>query len=122
MPRKRYPDQIPHSLRWMKERLVEKGWPVTRLTTTRSNRMRLGPLEIFASSYLWTSRVVDKYGHEMKPGDGKAFAVIYASREKPDTMPAQVLMSLESFTQIVEWLIEGDKDSFLRDTRPRRME
>jgi hypothetical protein len=85
--------------------------------------MRLGPLEVFASSYLWPARVVDKYGKEMNPGEGLAFAVIYGAREKPGAMPAQVLMSLESFTQIVDWLIAGDKDSFLRDvTRKKGME
>lgn len=108
-------------LNWMKERLVAAGHPV-KMGSVGRNLLVLGPLQIAATTYqrLWDIEHV--YGDRMSPGQGQAFAVITGVHLEPGHRQAQVVMSLESFTQIVEWLIKGDPGSFLRPVKRKGFE
>lgn len=109
------------SLNWLKDRLVGKGYPV-RIGSVGRKRLILGPLTIVGSTYTMQSYITGSYGSQMKPGEGQAFAVIRAVHLPPDSVDGQVVMSLESFAQIVEWLIEKNPDSFLRPVKRKGFE
>ena len=80
----------------------------------------LGPLRIRSHSAAVPGFIADKYRDEiqaMLPGHAMAFIIKHY--QQPDRENLQVVMSLESFEQILLWLIEYDKDRFIRVTTAR---
>lgn len=108
-------------LNWMKDRLTSAGYPV-RMGSVGRNLLVLGPLRVAATTYQQPAQIEHVYADRMSPGQGQAFAVIVGVHKEPGYRQAQVVMSLESFTQIVEWLIQGDPGSFLRPVKRKGFE
>lgn len=104
---------------WFEDRLRSAGFPVRR-TTHRGAIYMFGPLRIRMTKRTVLPRLFERFGHEMNPGEGKAQVFVLGSNSEPGTPKAQVVMDLESFTQIVQWLCEGDPEMFLREIRYRK--
>lgn len=111
----------PLGMTWLKDRLTAKGWPV-RSGQRNPRLLTLGPLTIASTTYQRPAQIGQVYGDRMTPGEGQAYAVITGGHLEPGWRAPQVFMSLESFTQIVEWLIEENPGSFLRPVKRKGFE
>ena len=105
--------QAYHTMRWLREELLQRGLPV-RLHNN-GKILRLGPLTVYGVPQMQLHVVRNQHSDKMTVPEGQAAVVVTAARDKPDRLKgAQVVMNLESLVQILTWLADADPDSFLR--------
>lgn len=88
------------------------GWPAQ--TPPRTYRMVYGPLTIQASSYVIHWKATQQYRDEMVREGEQAFAIVTNLKGEPDEEDGQVVMSLQSFTQLLQWLFTANPEMFVR--------
>jgi len=106
------------SMVWFKQRLLEEGFVTTGQQRDSLNFI-LGPLHVQGTATMIKPRALVNNRDRMTPGKDRAFALITSAHLPPDSSQGQVQMSLESFTQMVVWLLQGDTSRFLRDIKRR---
>lgn len=101
------------SLRWFETQLRDLGYPVRKLPRTH-NTYALGPLTVKGTQMSRISVAVQRTKEFFHPGPGKAFALITDAKRGQGEIEAQVVMDLESFTELVKWAVAGNPQEFLR--------